>query len=111
MNLEWGGPLTVTILIAIVLSLIFGLASLAQIRRRFKQPYTKPVAGPPYRVADPHVAPAPAPKPAAPAPTPAPRAEPPSAKGKPASAFRQLDERGLEVAADSKSGADTYIWE
>lgn len=111
---EIRGHLTVTIVIAVVLSLLFGLASLMQLRRRRHQQRARTGAGgPPYRVADPFSAPAaPVATPAAPAGAPAGAAAPAVVRsGKAASVFRQLDGRGEEMPTDAKAGSDVYIWE
>ncbi len=114
---EIRGHLTVTIVIAVVLSLLFGLASLMQLRRRRHQQRARTGAGgPPYRVADPFSAPA---APVAPSAAPAgasaatgtPAAPSAARPGKAASVFRQLDGRGEEMPTDAKAGSDVYIWE
>jgi len=118
-------PLTITGLIATILSVIFAIAAMLNSRHRrmaargaarLKTDDSDETDDRPYKIADPFTA--------APFTTPAPIAESPAPAAAPAApapvivtprpaitAFRQLDAHGIEVAPSSTPSDDTYVWE
>ncbi|MEI7436876.1 MAG: hypothetical protein WCL16_08755 [bacterium] len=118
-------PLTITGLIATVLSVIFAIAAMLNSRRR--RIATRNAAQPkssdgsdevddrPYKIADPFTAipfTTPAPLAVAQAPAVAPVIPAPLPVTRPAiTAFRQLDAHGIEVAPSSSPSDDSYVWE
>ncbi len=127
--MEDNAPLTITGLIATILSVIFAVAALLNSRHRrlaarnaarAKKDEAEEVDDRPYKIADPFTAApftpatlaaeAPAPVVAPPAAPSAP-ATPPAAARPAITAFRQLDAHGIEVAPSSAPSDDTYVWE
>ncbi len=120
-------PLTITGLIATILSVIFAVAAMLNSRHRrlaarnaarAKKDESDEVDDRPYKIADPFTAAPFTPAAPAAAPPPAPAAAPPAAPSTPASAarpaitaFRQLDAHGIEVAPSATPSDDTYVWE
>jgi hypothetical protein len=117
-------PLTITGLIATILSVIFAIAAMLHSRRRHmavrnaarpKRNDSDEVDDRPYKIADPFTA-APFTAPAhvadLQAPVAAPSASAPVTVARPTiTAFRQLDAHGIEVAPSSNPSDDTYVWE
>lgn len=119
-------PLTITGLIATILSVIFAIAAMLNSRRRrlaarsaarAKSDEADELDDRPYKIADPFTAATFTTPPPVAAEAPAQSAAPSAAAPAPVAprpaitAFRQLDAHGIEVAPSANSSEDAYVWE